>query len=137
MLNQEEINANAAYRAQLFDDIERLERYRGRRAPLTEEEFKALDDIALDGYNRDASLGRDMTWITLHDCIISRRNDVALAVNPRAFMILRYDCPCVYSTWAHFPQYNDRFLGYLCNKAIACSYAQTAQEAVKWAEEHK
>lgn len=137
MLNQEEINANAAYRAQLFDDIERLERYRGRRAPLTEEEFRTIDDIALDDYSRDASLGRNMTWITLHDYIIARRNDVALVVNPRAFMILRYDCPCIYSTWAHTPQYNDRFLGYLCNKAIACGYAQTAQEAVKWAEEHK
>ena len=135
MLNQEEINA--AYRAQLLDDIERLKRYRERRAPLTEEEFRAIDDIALADYDRDASLGRDMSWVTLYDYIISRRNDVALAVNPRAFMLLRYDCPCVYSTWEHTPQYNDKFLGYLCNKAIACGYAQTAEEAVEWAEEHK
>lgn len=59
MLNQEEINA--AYQAQLLDDVERLERYRERRAPLTEEEFRAIDDIALDDYDRDASLGRNMS----------------------------------------------------------------------------
>lgn len=135
MLNQEEINA--AYQAQLLDDIERLERYRERRAPLTEEEFRAIDDIALDDYDRDASLGRNMSWVTLQDYIISRRNEAARAVNPCAFMMLHFGRPCGYNTWEHTPQYNEKFLGYLCNKAIACGYAQTAEEAVKWAEEHK
>lgn len=134
MLSQEEINT--AYHAQLLDDIERLERYRGRRAPLTEEEFRAIDDIALDDYNRDTSLGRTR-YTTLRDYVLTRRERAAREVNPRAFMLLYFDCPCVYSTWEHTPQYNDRFLSYLCNKAIACGYAQTAQEAVKWAEEHK
>lgn len=134
MLNQEEINA--AYRAQLLDDIERLERYRERRAPLTEEEFRAIDDIALDDYERDSSLGRTR-YTTLRDYALTRRERAAREVNPRAFMLLHFGRPCVYSTWEYTPQYNDKFLGYLCNKAIACGYAQTAEEAVKWAEEHK
>jgi hypothetical protein len=134
MQTQEEINDG--YHAQLLEEIDFLEKAHPAIDPMTEKEFDALDDIALEEYEKDKALGR-CAYTSITDYVVMRRDEAARKVNVRAFYMLRFDVYRPYDPWKHTPKYNMKFLYYLCNKAIACGYAQTAEEAVEWANKHK
>lgn len=134
MQTQEEINEG--YHTQLLEEIAFLENAHPAAEPMTEKEFDAIDDIALEEYEKDNALGR-CQYLSVGDYVFFRRNEAARKVNIRAYYMLHFDVYRPYDPWKHTPKYNMKFLYYLCNKAIACGYAQTAEEAVAWANEHK
>lgn len=134
MQTQEEINES--YHTRLLEEIDIIEKARPASKPMTEKEFDDLTDIAIKEYEKERVLGR-CAYTSVTDYITFLCDEVARKVNIRAFYMLRFDSYRPYDPWKHTQAYNQKFLYCLCNKAIACGYAQTAEEAIEWANKHK
>lgn len=106
------------------------------RKPYTAEEFDNLEQVAMMEFKALRQAGK-VGYVSLMDMLRSRWNDAARSVNPSEhWRVWNGNYPCYYSTWNHSPKHNNKACFYI-NKALACGYAKTAGEAVRWFEENK
>lgn len=106
------------------------------REPYTDEEFDNLEQVATAKYTDMRENGK-AGYVTLMDMFCFEWNSAARDVNPgEHWKVWNSTKPCYYDTWVHNAKYNNQ-ANFFINKALACGYAKTAAEAVKWFDEHR
>lgn len=99
--------------------------------PMTEEDF---DQIEVETRERCAESGDAQSDVDKQ--VEAAWRDAASRVNPMEWYRVWY-CrhPMLYDAQAHSPEQN-HLASYRINKAIACGFAETAEEAVRYFEDN-
>ena len=104
--------------------------------PLTEQEFEGILEQSDERYNKALEENK-ASYCSACDFYWADINDAARSVNPGEWY-RAWHChyPRLIDKWGHSIEWM-RQADYYVNKALACGYAKTAEEAVDWFMENK